>query len=69
MTEPVIGISGLQGTGRKTERSGIYKKGKGDWHVLSTEKDSVDISEEARRRSAEERSEDKPENSDNEAEG
>jgi len=62
MTEPVIGISGIQGTVRKTERDGIIKKSKGVWHLLSTEKDSVDISEEARRRAAEENADSNPEN-------
>jgi hypothetical protein len=56
MTEPVIEVNGILETAKKTGRNGIYKKGKGsDWHLLAREHDSVDISDEARRRAAEEK--------------
>jgi len=66
MTEPVIVISGIEGAGKKIGRDGIFKKGKGEWHVLKKERDSVDISEEARRRAAKENQGDDSENKGNE---
>jgi len=59
MTEPVIEIGGLPGVDRNTAGGGgLFKRGKGERpHPRTDEGDNVDISEEARHRSADEKRE------------
>ena len=62
MTEPVIEISGVRVADRDTKRGAIFKRNKADMHSRAEEDDNVDISEEARSRSAGEKSGDDHEN-------
>lgn len=52
MTEPVTGIGRVREAGRKETPGGPATSGKGSWHPREVEDDIVDISEEARSRSA-----------------
>jgi len=57
MTEPVIGVGGVQGTDRNAKGGGIFKRAKGERPPRGNEDDNVDISDEARSRATGEKSE------------
>jgi hypothetical protein len=52
MTDPLNKISPAQGPGKKNVSDTGLKHGKGHGHATESDDDSVDISEEARERSA-----------------
>jgi hypothetical protein len=52
MTDPLTGISAIRETGKKRESDTRLKHEKKPHHTDEAEEDSIDISEEARERSA-----------------